>query len=428
MLGFVMAKRIFLAFGVLLLVGIVGIAALAYRPAIATVPVPAFAPALVAEGEILAAGGYCATCHTVRGGAPFAGGRAMKTGFGTLYSTNITPDPETGIGGWSQAAFARALREGISRDGSQLFPALPFDHFTKLSDDDVAALYAYMMSRPAVKAPAKPNDLPFPLNIRALQAGWKLLFFKAGRFTADPAHNAQWNRGAYLTDALGHCGACHTPRNALGAEQPGKPYAGASIDGWIAPALTAANQAPIAWTTPELTAYLTTGVSLYHGTAAGPMSAVVHDGLAKLPPADQQAVTLYIESLGQGDSRAGAAAPVLAKALAVQPGKDADGRLFTAACGSCHHAGAAPNPLRPLIALNSAVTLDEPTNLIRLILYGIGAKQGAPGVVMPGLGGLSDADVARLAAVIRRTHSALPPWNDLAKKVAAVRADGPGES
>lgn len=424
-----MAKRILLGLAVLMILGLVGMFALAYRPAIAEALPPAqFNPLLVAKGERLAAGGNCATCHTVKDGAPYAGGYAMKTGFGTIYSTNITPDPTTGIGNWSEAAFRRALHQGVARDGSHLFPALPYDHFTKLSDADVSALYAFMMTRAAVVAPAKTNDMPFPLNVRALQAGWKLLFFKEGRFVPDTRQTAEWNRGAYLADALGHCGACHTPRNALGAEVGDKAYAGAQIDGWIAPALTAANPATVPWNTPELIDYLATGISLHHGTAIGPMSAVVHDGLAKLSPADRQALTRYIESLGGGDARAAETAPALARAAAVRLGEDADGRLFNAACGSCHYSDGTLNALRPDIALNTAALLDEPTNLIRVMLYGIGAKQGAPGIVMPGFAGFGDRDIARLAAMIRETHTNRPAWTDLEKKVADIRAAGHGES
>jgi mono/diheme cytochrome c family protein len=429
-----MVKRILLGIVALVVLGVVGVAALAYRPAIAPVTPPRqFAPGLIAQGQVLAAGGYCAACHTANGGQPFAGGYAMETGFGTIHSTNITPDPQTGIGNWSEAAFRRAMHEGVARDGSHLFPAFPYDHFTRLSDADVGALYAYMMTRTPVKAPPKPNALPFPLDVRALQAGWKLLFFKAGRFEANPARDAEWNRGAYLADALGHCGACHTPRNALGAEQRDHAYAGAMIDGWIAPALTAANPSPMPWTTPELAAYLTKGVSLYHGTAVGPMSAVVHDGLAKLSPADRQAVTRYIESLGGGDARAAQIASALTRATAAgiaatARSDDPDARLFTAACGSCHYGAGTANALRPDIALNTAVALDDPTNLIRVILHGVGARQGAPGIVMPGFIGLTDRDVARLAAYIRKSQSARPVWTDLESKVAAVRAQGRGES
>lgn len=206
------------------------------------------------------------------------------------------------------------MREGVARDGSHLFPAFPYDHYTKLSDADVHALYAYVMTRPRVASANPATTVPFPLSIRALQAGWKLLFFKAGRYQADTRRDAVWNRGAYLAEALGHCGTCHTPRNVLGAEKADAAYAGAEVDGWIAPPLTAANPSPVPWSTLEIAAYLTTGVSQYHGTAAGPMAAVVHDGLAKLSHADQQAVTRYIESLGGGDGRAAQARPAIARA------------------------------------------------------------------------------------------------------------------
>ncbi|MDR3510436.1 MAG: cytochrome c [Caulobacteraceae bacterium] len=432
-----MLKRTLIALAALAALGVVAFGALAWRAPIAPITPPAassFAPALVAQGETLAAAGNCATCHTRRDGAPFAGGLAMQTSFGTIYSTNITPDPETGIGAWSEDAFRRALHEGVARDGGHLFPAFPYDHFTKLSDTDVHALYAYLMTRPPVHAPAKASKLPFPLNLRALQAGWKLLFFRPGRFQPSPAHDQQWNRGAYLAEALGHCGACHTPRNALGAEKRNQAYAGAPIDNWTAPPLTAANPSPAPWTTPELLAYLGSGVSPLHGVAAGPMAPVVHAGLAKLPEADLRAVVAYIETVGGGDARAAATAPAVSRALAADrlglgATYDADARLYTAACASCHYnAGAAPNAARPDLALNSAVSLPDPTNLIRVTLYGVGANEGAPGIVMPGFGaGFSDADVARIAAYLRRTRTSLPPWSNLEQKVAAIRAQGRGE-
>lgn len=183
-----------------------GVAALAgfglyaYRsalPAIAAAEQPAADAATIEKGRVLAAAGYCATCHTAKGGQPFAGNYPMVTGFGTIYASNITPDPETGIGTWSPAAFRRAMHEGVARDGSHLFPAFPFDHFTKMTDEDVDAIYAYLMARVApVKQVTKANELPFPFNLRILQAGWKLLFVDFGRYRPDPARSAQWNRGA----------------------------------------------------------------------------------------------------------------------------------------------------------------------------------------------------------------------------------------
>ncbi|WP_168072167.1 cytochrome c [Caulobacter sp. SSI4214] len=428
-----MLKRILVGLLVVAVVGLVGFSVFAWRPAIGEIAPPAsssFSPELVARGEVLAGAGYCSTCHTTKGGQPFAGGYPVKTSFGTIYSTNITPDLKTGIGTWSEAAFGRAMREGVARDGSHLFPALPYDHFTKLSDADISALYAYMMSRPAVVAPAKHNTVPFPLNIRALQAGWKLLFFKPGRFEPDAAKSAAWNRGAYLAEGISHCGACHTPRNFLGAEKRDKAFAGAAIDNWIAPPLTAANPSPAPWDQAELVAYLRTGVSRYHGVAAGPMAPVVHDGLIKLPDADIQALAVYFADIDGSAGRAGALEQALRRAsvadrLNVGPQNDPAARLYTAACASCHYNGVGqPNPLRPDLALNSAVNLDDPTNLIRVVLYGVSAKDGAPGVVMPSFNRFSDADVAELAAYLRATRTDKPAWPDLKKKVAAIRAQG----
>ncbi len=426
-----MLKRALIGLLTAIAIGIVGFSAFAWRPAVAkiTPPAPAaFTPDLVARGAVLAGAGYCATCHTAKGGQPFAGGYPMNTSFGVIYSTNITPDVKTGIGTWSEDAFRRAMHDGVARDGSHLFPAFPYDHFTKMSDADVSALYAYIMTRPAVVAPAKRNSVPFPLSIRALQAGWKLLFFRPGRFESDPTKTAEWNRGAYLAQGVSHCGACHTPRNVLGAEKRGQAFAGAPIDGWIAPPLTSANPSPVAWDQAELVTYLRTGVSRYHGVAVGPMSPVVHEGLIKLPEADIKALAVYYADLGHAAARATPLAPALQKAAAadrlnVGPQSDPRARLYTAACASCHYNGAGqPNPLRPDLNLNSAVNLDEPTNLIQVMLHGVSAKDGAPGVLMPSFSRLSDADIATLAAYLRSTRTSKPAWPDLEKKVAAIRA------
>src|ERR1700730_16541685 len=263
-------KRVVISVAAVGVLGLLGFFALAWRPAIAPIDLPAkasFSAELIAKGEVLAGAGYCAVCHTAKGGQKFAGGYPMPTPFGVLYSTNITPDPETGIGTWSEAAFARAMHEGVARDGSHLFPGFPYDHFTKLSDDDVKALYAYFMTRPPVRASAPANTIPFPLNIRALQEGWKILFFRSGRFEPVAGKSAEWNRGAYLALGLSHCGACHTPRNLLGAEKAGDAYAGAVVDNWTAPPLTEANPVPGPWTQEELHSYLRNGVSVLHGSA-----------------------------------------------------------------------------------------------------------------------------------------------------------------
>jgi len=416
--------------------GVFGFAAIAWRAALPEVPTPAstsFDAEVVARGATLASAGYCSTCHSVRGGQPYAGGYAMKTGFGTLYSTNITPDRETGIGSWSKEAFRRAMHEGVARDGSHLFPGFPYDHFTKLTDDDVDAVYAFLMTQPAVNAPDQPNELPFPFGIRALQAGWKLLFFRSGRFESSAAHDAQWNRGAYLAEALSHCSSCHTSRNVLGAERGGADrYGGASVDGWFAPALTAANPSPVPWASDELHAYLFQGLSRFHGTPAGPMSPAAH-GLAALSATDQDAIVSYMASLSGSDAQTGATAAITAKALQIDASNagrqtDPDARLYVAACASCHYNGSTGiDPSRPELALNSAVHLSDPANLIRVILFGVDTPEGAAGMVMPAFGsGFDDVEVARIANYLRRTRTDQPPWPDLEKSVAAIRAQGKG--
>jgi mono/diheme cytochrome c family protein len=415
------------------ILGLLGFGALTWRPAITPIAPPppgSFAAELVAKGEALAGGGYCAECHTAKGGQRFAGGYAMATPFGVVYSTNITPDPETGIGTWSEVAFARAMHEGVARDGSHLFPAFPYDHFTKVSDDDVKAIYAYLMTLPPVTASTPANTIPFPLNIRAFQEGWKILFFRSGRFEPVAEKSAEWNRGAYLALGLSHCGACHTPRNLLGAEKAGDAYAGAVVDNWIAPPLTDTNPAPVPWTQEELRSYLRNGYTVLHGIAAGPMSPVVH-GLSALPEVDVKAIAAYFADIDHAGDRSASVDPAVARAMSYAPlgtGQDfdADARLYTIACASCHYnSGQAPLAARPDLALNSAVNLSDPNNLIEVVLHGISASEGIPGVVMPSFArALSDADIARIAAYLRRTRTNLPPWPDLDKKIAAIRGYG----
>jgi mono/diheme cytochrome c family protein len=422
-------KKLLIVLVVLGILGGFGFAALAWRPAIAPIapPVPAsFEPELVAKGEALAGAGYCAECHTTKGGQPFAGGYPMATPFGVIYSTNITPDPETGIGAWSEAAFARAMHEGVARDGSHLFPAFPYDHFTKVSDEDVKALYAYLMTRPPVKASPPANTVPFPLNIRVFQEGWKILFFRPGRFDPEADKSAEWNRGAYLAMGLSHCSSCHTPRNLLGAEKANDLYAGAVVDNWIAPPLTAANPTPAPWTQDELFSFLRSGVTVFHGIAAGPMSPVVH-WLSALPDSDIQAIAAYFADVDRAGDRSASADPSVRRAMsfaraASDQDLDPGARLYAAGCGSCHYnSGSVPLAARPDLALNSPVYLADPNNLIQVMLHGVRANEGIRGVVMPGFSALSDADIAQIAAYLRRTRTTLPPWPDLEPKIAALR-------
>jgi len=419
---------------VALVLGLAAFTVFAWKAAIAEVPVPAaaaFDAALVARGEKLAAAGYCLTCHTKAGGKPYAGGLPMATAFGTIHSTNITPDRATGIGAWSLAAFTRAMHEGVARDGSHLFPVFPYDHFTKVSDDDVKAIYAYLMTRPAVVQEDTPNSVPFPFNVRLLQAGWKLLFFDAGRLQPEAGRSAQWNRGAYLAEGLSHCAACHTPRNALGAEKRGADarLSGATIDGWFAPALTAANTAPVPWTVQELHDYLRNGGTPYHGVAAGPMSRVVHQGYALLDDADVYAVATYIASGNGAAERHADAGQIVGDALAKSRYDPAQSishgaSLYTAACASCHYNPVSgPQLARPELGLKSSLSAADPTDLVQVILHGVSVKDGLPGAMMPAFAdALSDADIAALANYLRTSRTTLPPWPDAAAVVARVRS------
>jgi mono/diheme cytochrome c family protein len=281
-------------------VAVLAYTALAWRPAITPVEPPApqsFAPEVVARGKMLASAGNCATCHTADNGKPFAGGHPVPTPFGTIYTTNITPDRETGIGRWSLTAFTRAMREGVARDGKHLFPAFPYDHFAILTDQDIGALYAYLMTVPPVEARTPANTVPFPLDIRALQAGWKMIYFRSEPHRPDTSRSDEWNRGAYLAEGLAHCGACHTPRNILGAEEVGHPFNGARLgDEWIAWPLSV-TVAPLRWTKEEFFTYLKGGTTT-HGRALGPMGPVVQS-LAALPDSDIQAIATYFGDMNR---------------------------------------------------------------------------------------------------------------------------------
>lgn len=433
-----MIKRIYIGLAILVVLGAALFFALVWRPTIAPIApgsVAGFPAELVAKGEALAGAGYCATCHTVKGGQPYAGGYGMPTPFGVIYSTNITPDPDSGIGRWSEAAFMRAMHEGVSRDGSHLYPAFPYDHFTKVADEDVRALYAFLMTREPVSAPAQRNTLPFPFNIRVLQAGWKLLFMDQGRYRPVAGKSEAWNRGAYLAEGLSHCAACHTPRNVLGAEKAADDsYAGAMIEGWFAPALTAANTTPLPWTQDELFTYLRSGATALHGVAAGKMSDVVHD-LGRLPDADIQAIAVYFADLNGSSALKTGSDEALAKALAtsalgsrLEP--DAGAVLYWAACGSCHYNSATtPLSVRPELALNSALTAATPGTFIHIVMAGIGLEEGIPNVLMPAFSqALNDGEIAKIADYLRRTRTELPAWEQLEARVAAIRRESAGSA
>ncbi|GLR86111.1 molybdopterin cofactor-binding domain-containing protein [Bradyrhizobium iriomotense] len=394
---------------------------------IARPDVSVYSTATIARGAELAALGNCAECHTSIHGAFNAGGRALETPFGTIHSTNITPDVETGIGAWSYPAFERAMREGLHRDGRQLYPAFPYTHFAKTSDADMQALYAYLMAQPAVRATALSNALAFPFNLRPLLAGWNALFHRTDALKPDPTKSEQWNRGAYLVESLGHCSACHSPRNALGAEQRSAYLAGGFAEGWEAPALTSLSRSPIPWSEDELYAYLRTGYSRFHGVAAGPMAPIVRD-LAALPDQDIRAMAVYLGSFNDTaiDRQAQEAlAAQLESATQVTTTASTGARLYQGACAVCHEVGGLPLfGSRPSLALNSNLHGATPDNLVQVILHGITEPASSDLGYMPAFKqSMSDAQVEELVTFLRKQFAPnQPAWRGVRETIARVRS------
>ena len=387
-----------------------------------------YSAATIAKGKQLAALGDCAVCHTQANGAINAGGRAIETPFGIIYSTNITPDPETGIGAWSYPAFERSMREGIHRDGRHLYPAFPYNHFAKTSDADLQALYAYLMAQPAVKAVSPETKLAFPFNLRPLMAGWNALFHNSATFAPNAAKSAAWNRGAYLVEGLGHCGACHSPRNALGAEKAEAYLAGGFAEGWEAPPLTSLSQAPIPWSEDELFAYLRSGESRFHGVAAGPMAPVVKE-LAALPDDDIRAMAVYLASfndnaIGKPEQEALTAKLETSTGTNVISASALGARLYEGACAVCHKVGGAPLfGSRPSLALNSNLHSAMPDNLVQVILHGIASPVSSDLGYMPGFkDSFNDRQVAELVSWLRRQFAPdKPPWTGVDAAIGRAR-------
>jgi nicotinate dehydrogenase subunit B len=384
-----------------------------------------FSSLAIERGRELAALGNCAVCHTSPGGPPMAGGLRLKTNFGTIITTNITPDVQSGIGSWSYPTFARAMRQGISQDGHLLYPAFPYPSFTKIDEGDMQALYAYFMSLQPVHNPVPPSDLKFPFNMRWTLAGWNTLFHSAAPFTPDPAQTTSWNRGAYLAEGLGHCGACHTPRNLLGAERVNGLYlAGGVAEGWDAPALSGLSRSPVPWTEQDVYDYLRTGFSARHGPAAGPMAPVVH-AMQQIPEADVLAISEYIASFDTRNEAASAAQLDAAAAarLAATAGASQGARIFSGSCGACHDGNAAfMFGNRPSLALNSNLFATRPDNLIRVILNGSSSALPGGGA-MPAFGTiLNDAQLADLVAYLRSSFApGEEAWTDVSAQIARIR-------
>jgi mono/diheme cytochrome c family protein len=409
--------------------GAVAAFAVTWRSPIAAIEPPApdtFDPALVRRGRVLAATGNCADCHTLRGGKDFAGGFPVPTPFGTIYSSNITPDAATGIGRWSEAAFRRAMRSGVDREGRHLYPTFPYDHFINVTDDDDRALYAWLMTRQPVHAPARRNEISFPYNQRFMIAGWKLLFLHRGEWQPDPARSAQYNRGGYLVEGLAHCGACHTPRNALGAERKNAQFSGGESDTWVAYAINASSPAPVPWDVESLYVYLRKGWHPDHGVARGPMAQVVAN-LSLIADSDVRAIATYMaDKFGAPTpDRRQRADEALTKARSSSPQVDqntAGTAIYAAACAGCHDS-ARPPPYGGInLRLSTGISNPDPRNVINTILSGLRPVEGERSPIMPGFAdSMDDAQIAALLNYLRARFSNQPAWTGLEKIVADAR-------
>lgn len=374
-------RRTLAAAGLLLLMLVLGGAWWWQR---ATGPSPAAAaaaaatgPSLAERGAYLARAGNCMLCHTGTGGAPYAGGRAIDTPFGAVYSSNLTPDRDTGIGTWTSIDFWRAMHEGRSKDGRLLVPAFPYTSFTQISEPDADALFAYLRSLPAVRQPNRPHALRWPYDSQLALAAWRTLYFKPGSFQPEAARGAQWNRGAYLVRALGHCGACHASRNLLGGADERLDLAGGPIPmlNWYAPSLLRATEAGVAgWALEDIVRLLQTGVCTT-ASVMGPMAEVVLHSTQHLTPADLRAIAVYLQSLPQDET------PTPAREGALSQGSARGADLYDRHCADCHgRNGEGVSGAYPALAGNRAVLMDATANLVQIVLHGgfAPATQGNP--------------------------------------------------
>jgi mono/diheme cytochrome c family protein len=359
----------------------------------------------IERGRYLAILSDCTSCHTVPGSnRPFAGGRPIETPFGNIVAPNITPDPETGIGRWSDGQFDAAIREGLRPDGSHLYPAMPYNDYTKMSRDDVLAIRAYLNTVTPVRNAVVANTLPFPFNIRAAMRVWNALYFTEGDFRPDPKQSAEWNRGAYLVDGPGHCGACHTPKTFLGGDKIAQYLEGAYLQGWSAPDIT--NDAHLGlgkWSKEDLVSYLKSGHNRVTA-ATGPMGEVVTLSTAHMKDPDLEAIATYLKSL-PGKTNSGAPLP------ASDPTMVAGRAIYRDQCSACHGLdGKGVAELFPSIADSSMVRSNDPTTSIRIVLRGarsVGTSAQPTASGMPSYGWqLDDSEVAAVLTYIRNSWGA----------------------
>jgi mono/diheme cytochrome c family protein len=377
-------------------------------------------PEQVQRGAYLARAGNCAACHTDRGGAAYAGGKGIATPFGTVYASNLTPDAQTGIGRWTAGEFWRALHNGRSADGRLLYPAFPYPSFTGITRADADALYAFLRTQVPVAQPNRAHALRFPYGLQPALAIWRALFFAPGTWEPEAGRSPQWNRGAYLVRALGHCAACHSPRNVFGATRDSLELSGGLIpmQNWYAPSLTSPAEAGVAdWPAQEVAALLKTGLST-HGATLGPMAEVVFRSTQHLDDADIAAMTVFLQGLPPSAAPASRSAPPAAAP------RQRGATVYADRCAGCHGPNgeggrdAAGGVAYVALAGNRKVLLESPTNLVRIILEGgfPPTTAGNPRPYgMPPFGQvLKDADVAAVATYVRNA------WGNAAPEVGEV--------
>jgi mono/diheme cytochrome c family protein len=365
----------------------------------------------IARGKALTEAADCASCHTADPSKPFAGGKKIDTPFGGIYSPNLTPDRDTGLGAWSDEEFHRALRYGVGPDGSLYYPAFPYPNFTKMIRDDILAIRTYLATLMPVRNSPPPPELRWPLNYRGVMRIWNFLFFRPGIFEPDQQKSAAWNRGAYLVTGAAHCGGCHTPKNIFGADKRGRAFGGAAVQGWFAPRLDSAERGGLkSWSADDIVEYLQGGRN-GRSHAGGLMAEVVVNSTSKMNDADVRAIAIYLKDLP-----AGAPDPVVAAPPQTQM---ADGaRLYAHACIACHEADGSGAPrIYPPLPGNANLQSADPSSTLRIILDGAETvtTPRAPNTgSMPGYAGkFSDQEIADVANYIRNS------WGNAAPSVTA---------
>ena len=375
-------------------------------PARAELPA-APSPETIAKGKALTEAGGCASCHTADPARPFAGGTRIETPFGAIYSANLTPDLNTGIGRWTDEAFLRAMRYGETPYGSRYYPVFPYTHFTKMTRDDVFAIRSYLGTLSPVANTPPPSALHWPLNHRVLMRLWDYAFFKPGIFEPDQNKSADWNRGGYLVEGLGHCGACHTPKNFLGAEKQRERFTGSMVGGWFAPRLDGAARGGLkSWSVDDIAEYLLSGRNV-HSHADGPMAQVVLNSTSHLSDADAKAIAVYLKDLSPATPEPSVTAP--------SPTQMASGeKLYKASCIACHELDGSGAPrIYPPLPGNANLQSANPASAIKIVLDGAETitTRRAPntGSMPPYAGKMSDQEVADVVTYVRNTWGNAAP-------------------